>query len=380
MIPILRYFIISYFSFLKYFLQKLIDHVNSLEFESKRILSLDEVRQISEKFLRVSQDTMENFATDNLPKFNSKLPLYQRIIKSDHLMNSLRLNQLKTYIPATNYLLEDDQGNKCRVSITNLKAIAEKYLRNPHLVDYLIAESKNTHLGPSSSYSSILDGSVGPRLRGKLQFEVYTDETGLAPSGPLQKKHNKYVKVFLTVPNLPFQKRCRSEDMEEVLSANRKELDSLVMPAEEKLPLLFAKLKEQLQELMATGVEVLHRDKKVKIEVTLSTICGDNAAVYEALGCKRCFNNNAFVCRFCGAKGIVKPPKCGSCKRENCQECANEQYDIQDLTVDHPLLTSEIVQAQNLSLKEIGVWRPSIFGNLPGINHWNCAPPGKIDF
>lgn len=199
---------------------------------------------------------------------------YLRIIRSDKLLTKLRLKKLPTFVPWEEFILKDDCGNECRVSMINLKAMCQKYLLNPHLVNHLLDEA-DCHLN-SSSFTSIMDSSIAARIRGKLKLEVYLDETGLAPSGPLQKKHNKYLKVFVTIADLPFEKRCKPEDIELAMIVNKKELDALVMDKDAKLPLLFEKFKTSLDELMQNGIDIKHRGKEMNIGVTLSTVCGDN--------------------------------------------------------------------------------------------------------
>ena len=87
--------------------------------------------------------------------------------------------------------------------------------------------------------------------------------------------------------------------------------------------------------------------------------------IYELLGFKMNFNNNCYVCRFCGATG--KPQHACACVAE-C-DC-DLSHDIQDITFDH-FLVAEDDDSQ-------GVVRPfSLLGSTE-LTRQNSAPPDPM--
>ncbi len=137
--------------------------------------------------------------------------------------------------------------------------------------------------------------------------------------------------------------------------ANRAKLKLL---PENGLPVLLNKLKSEFES--NRFVTVFYNGSPVTVEVVVSNINGDNLQINEILGFKQSFNNNAFVCRFCGITG-------------------NERQSSD--TIHHPdriyKLLFEI--PPNLSPAELktqfGVMRPFVFDNFNDINRFNICPP-----
>ena len=147
---------------------------------------------------------------------------------------------------------------------------------------------------------------------------------------------------------------------------------------------MFADLKQELVQLLEKGIKVRVGEKIETIHVAISSICGDNLGkmtspicvivianttifigIYELLGFKMNFNNNCYVCRFCGSTG--KPQQVCACVAE-C-DC-DPSHDIQDITFNH-LLVAEDDDSQ-------GVVRPfSLIGSTE-LTRQNSAPPDPM--
>src|SRR5699024_2392446 len=100
------------------------------------------------------------------------------------LINRCMTKDLPTHLHAANRELRKENGQLiCKYTQLPLKDVCKKYLRNRHLVKKLLAEKKQRpNKEPKRSYSSIQDGHVFERLRGKLKLEIYIDDANLAPA------------------------------------------------------------------------------------------------------------------------------------------------------------------------------------------------------
>ena len=88
----------------------------------------------------------------------------------------------------------------------------------------------------------------------------------------------KYLFVYATIANLPYQHRARSDDIETILVVNRKSLKSLGLA--DPFSVLLKQMKSDINYLMEHGVEVqIDNEHREKFEVTVSTTCGDNLGI-----------------------------------------------------------------------------------------------------
>src|SRR5699024_8622422 len=105
---------------------------------------------------------------------------------------------------------------------------------------------------------------------------IYIDDANLAPACGFGSKQQKYMLVYLTVADLPFQHRVHMEDIEMLLCVNREKLMAGYESSEEVFINLFAHLKTELDELMQHSIKVRIGDRIETIHVAVSSICGDN--------------------------------------------------------------------------------------------------------
>ncbi|KAH9406522.1 hypothetical protein TYRP_013503 [Tyrophagus putrescentiae] len=161
--------------------------------------------------------------------------------------------------------------------------------------------------------------------------------------------------VYMTFADLPFNFRTSMKDIEVLMIANRSKLKLL---PDNGLPVLLNKLKSELE--ASRFFSVPFNGRQVKIEVTLSNINGDNLQINEILGFKQSFNNNSFVCRYCGIGG----------NERQSADTIHQPDRIYDLLVELPA---------NLSPSELkaqfGIMKTSAFENFNGINRFNICPP-----
>jgi hypothetical protein len=279
--------------------------------------------------------------------------------KSAYLRKEYRVRKYDTYIQPV--VKQVNELNRFSYSYLPITQVCIKYLRESNwLVRKLFSESSKNQVAAKrhyKEYSTIFDGSFSSRLIGKLKLEIFIDDANFAPSNGIGTKGQKFLNVYLTCSDIPFEKRIHSNEMEMILVANRAKLNKL--ESSNSLRHLFGHFREELSHLMKNGLQIEVDNKSATIFVTLSTICGDNLGVYELTGNKRCFSLDAFVCRFCGAKG----------RRKNGDD--SEVLDIQSLCQSYPLISEQGAH----SLSELGIIHDFVFDGLPGITRWNCAPP-----
>ncbi len=285
------------------------------------------------------------------------LNLCTKVAKSDHLQSVYKDQALSYHIEPEMIPLVNSEGTKVgSYSYILLKKLISKYLSNQSLLQHLVNESNLSFRQVPSQFSSILDGDANrTRLKGKLKIEIYLDDCQLAPSGMFASSRQKHLMVYMTFADLPFNFRTSMKDIEVLMIANRSKLKLL---PDNGLPVLLNKLKSELEANRFFSVPF--NGRQVKIEVTLSNINGDNLQINEILGFKQSFNNNSFVCRYCGVGG----------NERQSADTIHQSDRIYDLLVELPA---------NLSPSELktqfGIMKTSVFENFNGINRFNICPP-----
>ena len=156
--------------------------------------------------------------------------------------------------------------------------------------------------------------------------------------------------MYATLANIPFKYRTHCAQMELVLMGRRDDFKDNQYE-------LFQDLRQELLYLMQHGVQVSLEGTIHTIPVTLCTLCGDNLGIYSLLGFKTCFRTNAFICRFCAAKGFAK---------------TDQDIDIQDLSVIQPLFNEDQLSNSNTN-DQFGTLNRSVFEGLPNITRWGLA-------
>ncbi len=285
------------------------------------------------------------------------LNLCTKVAKSDHLQSVYKDQALSYHIEPEMIPLVNSEGTKVgSYSYVSLKKLISKYLSNQSLLQHLVNESNLSFRQLPAQFSSILDGDANKtRLKGKLKIEIYLDDCQLAPSGMFASSRQKHLMVYMTFADLPFNFRTSMKDIEVLMIANRSKLKLL---PDNGIPVLLNKLKSELE--VNRFFSVPFNGRQVIIEVALSNINGDNLQINEILGFKQSFNNNSFVCRYCGVGG----------NERQSEDTIHQQDRIYDLLTEIP---------PNLSPAELkaqfGIMKTSIFDNFNGINQFNICPP-----
>lgn len=234
---------------------------------------------------------------------SEKLKIYRQFASSSYLRKDYRLNLVKEYYIAPEYLpLTNGEG----IVVSNfgyipIDKVALKYLKNPSIRKFLKEEPFRERSG---KYLSQMDSEQSDRLVGKLKIELFLDDAQLSPTNGLGTgKHHKYLYVYASFTDLPYKYTFHSDDIEMIMMVKRSDLE--LLSKDFKMVQLFERLKNDLSHLLKFGAQV----DGEHFQVTVSFIRGDNAGIYEWTGFPFSFNINAFVCRFCGIKGM-----CSDCK------------------------------------------------------------------
>lgn len=239
-----------------------------------------------------------------------------------------------------------------------IRIICEKYLKNNSILQKIVSEQRRnstTHF--SDQYSSLLDGSMSTArdIQGALKIELYFDDVELSPANG-KGKSRKFLQVYASCVDIPFHKRMHQHEIELVMMIDRKVANSLNL--DDPLSSLLAPLIQDLQYLLNEGIKVKTNGRQFTVPVVITSILGDNLAIYELLGRTCSFNANSFVCRFCHAQGSSN---------------RNATENMQNLSIGMSLLTGN----ENDDILSLGQHplRTFPFASLTGVHQWNIAPP-----
>ncbi|KAI2810569.1 hypothetical protein BLOT_001732 [Blomia tropicalis] len=218
-------------------------------------------------------------------------------------------------------------------------------------------EIENESVPTNQVYYSFKNGDIYlERLKGRLKIELFLDDANLSPGN--SNKSQKYLNVYATIADFPIERRTHSDDIEVILTVNRKKLMDLSLA--DPFNCLFKRMSSELKQLIEKGIELKvelddKSEKTIIIPVTISAICGDNLGIYEILGFKKSFNNNSFICRYCSAKANT----------------TDSDSNIQNVMF-RPLINKDLAQTMNLA--DLGIMREFAL-NSEDINRWNISPP-----
>ena len=219
-----------------------------------------------------------------------KANLYKRISSSGYLQQKyLERNLGLTIIqPQTHQTMVDSQGQEYQYKYTSvpIEALCRKVLQNEFVRNKLLEEAaqSRTRQPLDTKINSLKDTTSWPRLQGKLKLELYIDDCQLAPTLCFNQ-NQKHIFVYATFPDLPYRHRCRKEDIEMVLMANRAKLVQLKEHGlSDPIAALLTGIKNEIKSLMEHGITITVNGQPQTFEVALSAICGDNAGIFELLG------------------------------------------------------------------------------------------------
>lgn len=293
------------------------------------------------------------------PPIHSNFKTYQKIATSEHLQNAYFEKTNKHYVQpkSLDELQVNGKSYSLKYSATPLLPMINRLLTNQSLVDHLWAEQNQSRSSRENqlTIASPLDGTFAKRMHGKLKLEVYIDDTQYSPS--FMNKTQKFTCIYLSLADIPFQMRTKRDEIDIYLLVNKVNLDKLGLSDTNFA--LFSRLRFEIENINEQGGVQLCTSNGTQFfaTITISSIVGDNLAIYPLLGFSGCFNTFSYRCRFCLASGQL---------RDN-NDC------IQELFRHRPIIESEPVADQfstRLSL--------FIFDGLQEINRWNIAPPDIV--
>lgn len=242
------------------------------------------VNSIGLSILDLCQDYSQIYTND------STKDAYKRISNSDYLQEKYLQYQLaSTLVNPINYShLADADGQlySFKYSTVSVESLMRKILKNEHVLNKVIreqnsAQQRTTHF----PISTIEHCSIWPRLKGKLKMEIFIDDAQIAPS-LIFNKNQKYILVYATFPDIPYEHRVSEDNIEILLMANRKKLSELTKThkLDDPIGTLLRTIADEMKHLMEKGIEVSANGVQTNIKLALSCICGDNAGIYELLG------------------------------------------------------------------------------------------------
>lgn len=284
---------------------------------------------------------------------------FYSVARSDYLQEIYNERHLKNFIIFPKQIPISNNNTTLKYTYAPIRMICEKYLKNNSILQKIIFEQqrRTTTTHPNDKYSSLLDGSVSSKrnIQGALKMELYFDDVELTPANG-KGKSRKFLQVYASCVDIPYQKRMHQHEIELLMMIDRKKVHSLNL--DDPLSILLAPLTLDLQSLLSEGIEVETNGQQYKIPVVITSILGDNLAIYELLGKTCSFNANSFVCRFCHAQG-------------NSNRNATEN--IQNLSIGMNLLSGN----ENDDILSLGQHPRHTFPftDLTGVHQWNIAPP-----
>lgn len=257
----------------------------------------------------IASSTVNSIVTDLLHLYKTTTfkqqhyPIYHKVATSDYLQNSHFEKKHSDFIKPTFFkTITDVDGQVYELKHTQISvtSFCQKVLQNKSIVDQLLMERRNNSY-QSHVIESPLNSQLALRTRGLLKLEIFLDDTQIAPSG-IFNKTQKFLCVYISAADIPYQHRVKNEDISILLLVNRKKLQNLSL--KDQFGALFRNIRNEIIELNNNGLLTTDSNGNLHtIKVTISTILGDNLGIYQFLGFGCSFQNNSFICRLCSAKG-----------------------------------------------------------------------------
>lgn len=323
------------------------------KYKLEKGLSSSVVNSIVSDMLQISED---------VSPLMSNYQVYKQVVKSDYLQEVYLKKTNTSYIepiPLTLITDVDGQDYPLKYSAIPLKSILFNTLQNQSLVDYLWNEQRNfNNRHPNIIINNQMDSISASRIAGKLKIELYEDDTQYSPG--FFNKSQKYSCVYISLSDIPFHYRTKAEDIEIYMLINKKKLNMLNL--KDVYFAVYNRLKSEMEDINNQGgISLINSNgQSFNIQVTFSTILGDNLAIYPLLGFRASFNNDSFYCRICGTRG----------------HSSTENESIQSSSIRRRLIENN--PTSNIS--ELGVIKSFIFDGFQNINRWNISPPDLASF
>lgn len=292
----------------------------------------------------------------NQPSY-SNFKVYHQIVSSEFLQNEYFEKTNLYYIEPLSYdKIQDKDGQvyDLKYSVTPLKSIIRRALQNQSLIDHLWKEQNQTLSNQNLAIKTPLDGSFAKRIKGKFKLEVYIDDTHYSPS--YMNKTQKFTCIYISFADIPFHLRTKRSSIDTYLLVNKSNMDNLNLKNVNFA--LFNPIRKEIEEINSNGGIQVFTSTGVpfKICVTISSLVGDNLAIYPLLGFSGSFNPFSYTCRFCLAKG----------------RSIEGNDSIQELDV-YRRLTNNSNEDNNLHNRSFFV-----FDDFLEINRWNISPPDLV--
>lgn len=323
------------------------------KYKLEKGLSSSVVNSIVSDLLQINEDVSPLVAN---------YPIYKQVANSDYLQETYLKKTNTSYIEPislTTITDVDGQTYPLKYSAVPLKSILLNTLQNQSLVDYLWNEQRNlNNRHPSMIINSQMDSTSANRIAGKLKIELYEDDTQYSPG--FFNKSQKYSCVYISLSDIPFHCRTKADDIEIYMLINKKKLNSLNL--KNVYYAVYNRLKSEMEDINNQGGLLLINStgQSFTVQVTISTILGDNLAIYPLLGFRASFNNDSFYCRNCGTRG----------------HSSTENESIQTPSIRRRLITNN----QTTNISELGVRKPFVFDGFQNIHRWNISPPDMASF
>ncbi len=232
------------------------------------------VNSIASDFLKLTQTTQPKF-------FN--FDAYNKIAASDHLQEIYFEKTNSSYIQplSLDELHVGERIYNLKYSVTPLLPIITRALRNQSLVDHLLNESAQRPQ-QNLSLDSSLDGLFSSRIRGKLKLEVYIDDCQYSPS--FTNRTQNFTCIYLSLTDIPYHLRTKKDEIDIYMLVNKAKIDELKL--DDVNFALFSRLRSEIDAINQNGGLQLcsSTGSQFNIDVTISTVLGDNAAIYPFIG------------------------------------------------------------------------------------------------
>lgn len=320
--------------------------LHKYKFEQGVAFSL--VNSIVSDFLQLHQTTHPNY---------SNFDDYKKIAASDHLQDIYFEKTNPSYIePLSLDKIQDIDGQfyDLKYSATPLFPILKRALKNQSLIDFLWEEQNLNVRHSQLSISSSLDASFSSRLKGQIKLEVYSDETQYSPS--FTNKTQKFTCVYVSLADIPFHLRTKKDEIDIYMLVNYKKLKKLKL--KDTNFALFNRLRSEIEEINRNGIKLCtSTGSYFTLNVTISSILGDNLAIYPLLGFSSSFHPSSYLCRFCLTNGRSR----------------DGDDSIQELSVRRQIITNSDKGNQQLNRQST-----FIFENFCKIDRWNVSPPDIV--
>lgn len=231
-------------------------------------------------------------------------------------------------------------------------------LQNASVLQSIQDEKQMPQVNTFQFYDSELTSSRRSDLLGKARIEFGADDFCIVKAIGPRATQQKYLAFYMTLTNIPVKFRSKRENIRILLIANRHKMKTANVSIND----LLKRLRDDLNYAVTHGIDIEVKNNGVStvvnVQVAFSGFLGDNKGTYEMLGLSESFSLG-FVCRACMSNRET-------IERELDFRLFGTPQDVRE----YQRKLSRLKNEKN----NWGIKRPFIFGNIPGVNIFNCAP------